>query len=154
MKDEPPKMGSEALKMGSEARAEEMRRIRADVMRRVCGRIPLEEVEKIFDEGVRLAEAAGITVIHGSFGAYDRLDPVSCVARTSPLYNGELGDESFLTCEILGWNNPQMWAFISGFDREDGRHIDIRAIRHPDVVKLGEKLRDKYIRPHGAKANP
>lgn len=129
-------------------RREEVGRIRKDVLQRDPGG-SIEDAEKLFERAVEEAIASGVTIIAGSFGAYDALDPISCVARLSPLYDrASLGGESFLACELLGWNHDQAWAFVSGYDLEPERPIDPRAFRHPEVVKLGERIRQKYC-PRG-----
>lgn len=125
-------------------RNQEIARIRADVMKRQAGTMPLSDVEVVFDGAVEAARKSGITIIAGSFGAYDALDPISCVARLSPLFS-KIGDEMFIACEIFGWNHDQVWAFTSGYDIEPCRLIDPRAFKHPDIVDLGGRLRQKYL---------
>ena len=128
----------------SEWRRAELARIRGDVMKREAGTLSMSDAEVLFDSAVEVARKAGVTIIAGSFGANDRLDPISCVARLSPLFL-EIGDEMFIACEALGWNHDQVWAFTSGYDIESCRLIDPRAFKHPDIVKLGERLRRKYL---------
>jgi hypothetical protein len=129
--------------MDRQTRTEEIARIRKDVLQRDPGG-EIVEAESLFETAIKEAKAKGITIIHGSFGAHDAIDPVSCVARLSPLYDGALGSESFLACELLGWNYDQIWAFVSGYDLEHERLIDPRAFRHPDVVQLGERIRARH----------
>lgn len=115
------------------------------------GTLPAEAYETELRAAILQAKEEGLMIVSGTFGSEGvSCDPVAAIGRWHADYSSKaraLHGAGIFGCEILGWNHDQMWAFIAGFDgySKGVYFADPRALRHPELVALGQKLRGEFV---------